>query len=219
MEKSVLYLVAGTFLGVAGWLALKDQQVASPSSGSSDQAYFPGVYGVAAAAPGLLEVVVNAVKNTMTNVDTAIQNPNVTAFLMLIRTGEGTADPDGYHRLFGGANFFSYADHPRIVVSRGTLKSTAAGAYQILARTWDDLRNQGVDLPDFSPANQDKAAIALIKRRGALAYVEAGNWADAIARTNREWASLPGSPYGQPTLTLDRAFAILAANGGTPPAA
>ena len=58
------------------------------------------------------------------------------------------------------------------------------------------------------------AAVALIKRRGALADVIAGRFDSAIAKCNKEWASLPGSPYGQPTLTLDRAHAVLAMAGG-----
>jgi lysozyme len=133
---------------------------------------------------------------------------------MLIRTGEGTADAGGYSRLFGGGSFNELTDHPRQAVTRSGLTSTAAGAYQILARTWDDLRNNGVDLPDFTPDNQDKAAVALIKRRGALADVLAGRFDKAIAKTNKEWASLPGSPYGQPTLSLSRARSVLLSFGG-----
>lgn len=144
-----------------------------------------------------------------------MDNQNLQAFLWLIRTGEGTADDGGYSRLFGGGSFSSFADHPRQRVTRGSLTSTAAGAYQILSRTWDDLKTtSGYDFPDFSPESQDKAAIALIKRRGALADVLAGRFDRAITKTNKEWASLPDSPYGQPTLTRARARQILAQAGG-----
>ena len=37
----------------------------------------------------------------------------------------------------------------------------------------------------------------------------------ALEKTAKEWASLPGSPYGQPTMTLAKAFAIYAQYGGT----
>lgn len=143
-----------------------------------------------------------------------MDNQNLQAFLWLIRTGEGTADDGGYSRLFGGGSFASFADHPRQRITRGGLTSTAAGAYQILSRTWDDLKNSGNSYPDFSPESQDKAAIALIKRRGALADVLAGRFDRAITKTNKEWASLPDSPYGQPTLSRARARQILAQAGG-----
>lgn len=128
-------------------------------------------------------------------------SPNLKAFLMMIRWCEGTAGVNGYRTLFGGGLFDSYADHPRKVVSKSGYTSTAAGAFQALAGTWDDFcRAKGKH--DFSPASQDEFAEWCIARRGARADVEAGNVEAAIARCNREWASLPGSPYGQPVRTL-----------------
>lgn len=156
----------------------------------------------------------DSVANFIIPVAWTMDNQNLQAFLSLIRTGEGTADNGGYSRLFGGGAFSGYADHPRQSVTRWGLTSTAAGAYQILSRTWDDLKNSGYSLPDFSPENQDKAAIALIKRRGALADVLAGRFHQAITRCNKEWASLPGSPYGQKTLSMARALQLLAQAGG-----
>ncbi len=140
--------------------------------------------------------------------------PNVMAFLRVIRTGEGTDGPKGYRMLFGGDTFASFADHPRIAVTRGSLTSTAAGAYQILARTWDDLQGS-LALPDFSPPYQDIAALFLIRRRGALADVQAGNFDSAIAKVAKEWASMPGSPYGQPTISLARAEDVYTSSGGS----
>lgn len=142
---------------------------------------------------------------------------NVRAFLAAIRAAEGTAGPDGYRMLFGGGLFASYADHPRIRVTAllgGRLvTSTAAGAYQILERTWDEAR-AALALPDFSPAAQDAAAVWLIRRRGALADVRAGRFEAAVSKVAREWASLPGSPYGQPVKTLDQVRAAYEAAGG-----
>lgn len=137
-----------------------------------------------------------------------LSNGNVKAFLALIKYTEGA----GYQTLFGGAKFGSFDDHPRQVITRNLggkpITSTAAGAYQFLSRTWDECAN-ACNLPDFSPASQDIAALFLIDRRKALDPVLSGDWSLAIARCNREWASLPGSPYGQPTKSMAACLAFL----------
>ncbi|MDR5739491.1 glycoside hydrolase family 104 protein [Caballeronia sp. LZ016] len=155
----------------------------------------------------------SSVSNIFTSVSAAVSDPNVQAFLAMIRRGEGTTGANGYRTLFGGGLFNDYSRHPNIAVTRGALTSTAAGAYQILYRTWIEVA-ASYGLTDFSPASQDVAAVALIKRRGALADVLAGRWTAAIGKCAKEWASLPGSPYGQPTISMDTALAVIAANGG-----
>lgn len=139
----------------------------------------------------------------------ALGSPNVRAFLRLIREGESSQTDDAYRMIVGGGLFDDFADHPRKYVNLPSLgvTSSAAGAYQFLARTWDECRNM-LGLEDFSPANQDLAAVFLIRRRGALQVLLDGDIEEAIKRCAKEWASLPGSPYGQPTLTLDRALAV-----------
>lgn len=141
-----------------------------------------------------------------------LTNANLRAFLRMIRYAEGTAGENGYRMLFGGALFDSFADHPRVVVRKSGYSSTAAGAYQILAGTWDEYR---AGLPDFSPASQDACAARLIRRRGALADVYAGRFADAVRKCAREWASLPGSPYGQPVRTLAQVQSAYLQAGGS----
>jgi muramidase (phage lysozyme) len=145
------------------------------------------------------------------------QEANVAAFLAMLTHGEGTAGPNGYRTLYGGGLFDHFADHPRIpvraVLGGRVITSTAAGRYQFLARTWDGVRD-ALDLPDFSPASQDVAAVYLIRRRGALEDVRAGRFDDAVRKCAKEWASLPGSPYGQPVVSIDRARALYAASGG-----
>lgn len=147
----------------------------------------------------------------------ACSNGNVKAFLAVIRAGEGTADADGYRRHFGGSHFDSFADHPRKVITAGLGKnqytSSAAGAYQFLTKTWDGLVKR-YGFADFSPKNQDIAAVALIDGRGAMDDVLAGRIEDAIRKCNREWASLPGSPYGQPVKTMAQAIKTYVSNGG-----
>lgn len=147
----------------------------------------------------------------------SLMNSNVKAFLQVIRNGEGTGDSNGYRRLFGGELFDSFSDHPRrkITALSGSksITSTAAGAYQFLERTWDSLV-QRWGFRDFSPENQDLGAIALIDGRGALKCVIDGELEKAVALCNKEWASLPGSPYGQPTVTMEKAKSIYEWAGG-----
>lgn len=153
--------------------------------------------------------VVDEVMDMATGIDTS--NANLRAFLRAIRYAEGTAGADGYRMLFGGGLFSSFSDHPRVLVEKSGYRSTAAGAYQILSRTWDEVRS---GLPDFSPASQDIAAARLIRRRGALADVYAGRFADAIRKCAKEWASLPGSPYGQPVKTMAQMNSAYMGAGG-----
>lgn len=143
----------------------------------------------------------------------ALTHDNVLAFLSLIREGESSQDDSAYTVMFGGKHFESFADHPRTKNTVGSLTSTAAGAYQILERTWNEVA-QRYDLKDFSPRNQDCAAVALIARRKALEDVLAGRIDQAIAKCALEWASLPGSPYGQPTRTKEQAIATYLSHGG-----
>lgn len=142
-----------------------------------------------------------------------LQDPNVQAFLRVIRAGEGTSGIDGYRTLFGGKKFESFDAHPNIVTTASGYTSTAAGAYQFLARTWKALVEQ-YHFPNFGPQCQDEGAVALIIGRGALQAVKAGKLAEAITLCNREWASLPGSPYGQPTRTMEQATKAFLSAGG-----
>lgn len=141
---------------------------------------------------------------------------NVGAFLRMTRFCEGTADDLGYQRLVGGGEFESFADHPRrlIEIARYKIKSSAAGAYQFLQGTWDEMATL-YQLPDFSPQSQDLAAIGLIHRRGALEDVLAGRIEVAITKCNKEWASFHGSPYGQRTVPLARMVQEYRKWGGT----
>lgn len=151
------------------------------------------------------------------DLELAAQNPNVIAFLRAIRLGEGTSGEDGYATIVGGGTFGAPPWlHPskRVWLPRYEVFSTAAGAYQFLSRTWAEMAVQ-YGLEDFSPENQDLAAIGLIARRGALDDVISGNIEEAIRKCKLEWASLPGSPYGQRTEELSTVIAEYEAHGGT----
>jgi lysozyme len=92
--------------------------------------------------------------------------------------------------------------------------SAAAGAYQFLPTTWREASRK-LALRDFSPANQDQAALYLVERRGALEAVDHSGLGSAVlARLSREWASLPashgGSSYGQPVKSREELISFYA---------
>jgi lysozyme len=127
---------------------------------------------------------------------------NACAFMGTIAYAEGTNGRYDYS--FGFHVFVGYDDHPRDTYCSRGLCSTAAGRYQFLAATWDSIKG---DLPDFSPRSQDFAGIRLVKGRGVSNIDAIDTYAEfstAIKKCNREWASLPGSPYGQPTHSMSQ---------------
>lgn len=202
------FIIAAGVLSYGAWLYMRQEEAAM-----MDSENLSFLDEISTATGEAVALITSGFENMSLTPAEALSNGNVQAFLRLIRTGEGTADDNGYRRMYGGRLFDSFADHPRVKITAGNWTSTAAGAYQFLSRTWDECR-RALSLGDFSPPNQDLAAVYLIKRRGALADVMAGRFESAIRKTNKEWASLPESPYGQPTLTMGRAFDVLAANGG-----
>ena len=76
------------------------------------------------------------------------------------------------------------------------VRITGSGAYGFLYRTWMELLPV-LQLPDFSSASQDRAAIELIRRKGALSDVLEGKIVSAIYKCRKVWASFPGAGYGQ----------------------
>lgn len=202
-------------VGLVAWrvyVALKPQEQGEGAAGdgwlSTDGVLQGAAETIDTWTGGMLKI------SAMGRVDRAlIKNPNVQAFLRVIRVGEGTDSAEGYRKLFGGKLFSSFADHPRITVRASGYVSTAAGAYQALSSTWDETARI-MGLTDFSMPNQDLFALGRLAARGALADVVSGNFSAAIAKSAKEWASLPGSPYGQPTMTMAKAQQVFAANGG-----
>lgn len=143
---------------------------------------------------------------------------NLSAFLKMIRTLEGTNSADGYQALYGyrpgnGKVFTDFADHPRISFKTPWGKTSAAGAYQMQAGTWDEMAEK-YGLTDFSPANQDRAALGLITRFRAVDDIVAGRLYSAIKKLASQWASLPSSKSGQPKYTWEDAKRIFLSNAG-----
>lgn len=136
-------------------------------------------------------------------------SPNLKAFLDMLAWSEGTdngrqqTSNHGYDVIVGGSIFTDYSDHPRQLVNLSkSLKSTAAGRYQLLSRYWDAYKKQ-LGLKDFSPASQDAIAIQQIKERRALPDIESGDIKTAIGKCANIWASLPGAGYGQHEHKID----------------
>ncbi len=160
-----------------------------------------------------------------------LQNRNVQAFLSVIQYAEGTYSQNNpYAVTYGYSHVISnFSDHPtntgewngevlpdsfciNVGLSPGC-RSTAAGAYQFLQPTWNEVKNV-LQLQNFSSESQDIAAKYRINLRGGLEMVKNGQFTDAIFKVNREWASLPGSPYGQPTKSMNELKSFYESQGG-----
>lgn len=152
--------------------------------------------------------------------------PNVLAFLDMLATSEGTADQgdDGYNVLVGSSKahpnlFQDYSQHPHKLVGlkdkNGIVKlhSTAAGRYQILWFIWDTLRRR-YGFKDFMPVTQDMACIWLLRDAHAFPDIVAGDFASAVYKCRKVWASLPGAGYDQHENQLATLEAAYKAAGG-----
>ena len=137
---------------------------------------------------------------TRQELEKALSNPNVRKMLDVIANAEGVKH--GYNTIFGNERSNDLKAHPNVkkefTQTDGKKNSTtAAGRYQFLKGTWDKVSKK-YGLTDFSPKNQDLAAVALILGRGALGDVMKGDFTKAVGKLGNEWASLPSSPYAQP---------------------
>jgi RHS repeat-associated protein len=145
----------------------------------------------------------------------------------VIKAGEGTSGPNGYGLLVYGT-VRSAPGFPNLVGKTGTLRnpividpntlsgfpniavqtpwgiSHAFGAFQFLPGTWAQYGGGS----NISPSAQDDVAATAIQSLGALDAAMSGDFQDAIWDLNRTWASLPDSPYGQPTISWDQASRI-----------
>lgn len=145
------------------------------------------------------------------------------ALLNTIAWAEGTAQNpltkcDGYDVIVSGPEgpevFTDFAHHPfwnrrpkLVRQNPHPLYSTAAGRYQLLYRYWVPYK-ASLGLLDYSPASQDAVALQQAKECGGLALLEKGSIADALKQCGTIWASLPESPYGQPTRTMEEALTV-----------
>ena len=156
---------------------------------------------------------------------------NERAFLDLISFSEGTnLAPDPYRVCYGYKHtILSFFDHPTVTkewsgeilpdslchaagLSSGC-RSTAAGKYQFIKPTWLECK-KALNLPDFSPASQDRAALFLLSRSNALTDIHNGDIPAAIAKARFLWASFPGAGYSQPERRISALSKAFTAAGG-----
>lgn len=117
----------------------------------------------------------------------------------VISFAEGTSGENGYTTMFTGSQFTDTSRHPRQINRGGGYSSDAAGKYQFLSTTWDGAK-QALNLPDFSPASQEKAGRYLAENRGLDVNAEIRNIDDFRAQIDKiapEWAGLPYSGKGK----------------------
>jgi peptidoglycan hydrolase-like protein with peptidoglycan-binding domain len=135
------------------------------------------------------------------------QTPEVRAYLDLVawKDVHQSLNPDGSP---GG-----YRERNGVPGSRGLMPESAiadngklptdelrynVGRYQMKNVDVEHMRKAyDAKIDDFSPESQDRIAVAKMKYRGVMKELEEGDIRGAIKKGGVEWASLPGSPYGQ----------------------
>lgn len=150
---------------------------------------------------------------------TTPSNVNRRAFLDMLAVSEGTSTSpatrnNGYDVIVTGVDgkpevFTDYNDHPFAkgrpskVINRKGLTSNASGRYQFMLKDWKHYKAL-LKLSGFGPISQDLWALQLIRERGALPLIDAGQFDLAIAKVRNLWASLPGAGYGQPEHGIEK---------------
>lgn len=134
-------------------------------------------------------------------------SPRMQAFLATIRWAEtGTSTTESYRKLVFNGTFDNFSTHPLIKqcasINGKKTCSTAAGAYQMLDKSWWDLQPK-LKLSDFSPESQDRMAIEYIRRNRAISDVESGNFTQAACKVGKIWASFPCNSYNQNPKTIN----------------
>jgi murein DD-endopeptidase MepM/ murein hydrolase activator NlpD len=135
------------------------------------------------------------------------QTPEVRAYLDLVAWKEvhQSLNPDGSPS--------GYRERNGVPGSKGLMPESAiadngklptdelrynVGRYQMKQVDVDDMRKRyDSKIDDFSPESQDRIAVAKMKYRGVMSELQEGDIRGAIKKGGQEWASLPGSPYGQ----------------------
>ncbi len=116
------------------------------------------------------------------------------ALLDTIAEAEG-AD---YDTLYGGKTFSDFSKHPDLLVYAYGRKSTAAGRYQFVHSTYQELREEKGLFSSFNEDEQDKAALYLIQKKGVTqemleSAIETGDFNPVWDRLASTWASFPTS--------------------------
>jgi lysozyme len=209
-RAAILLATFGALVGAAAWAFARRQDIADQGLAEAVAADAAGVADMVMELPGF-----NLIRmSNMRAVDQGlVDHPNVQAMLRVIRQGESSQSDAAYYMLVGGGRFMDMSDHPRIYKQIRGARTSAAGAYQITATTWDDTA-PAMGLPDFSPRSQDIAALGRIAYRGALNDVLMGRLDQAIAKLRKEWTSLPGAAEQNRLQSMGISHEIFLAYGG-----
>lgn len=145
------------------------------------------------------------------------------AWLGAICDAEGFANYGAvaYQTAYRYKPFTGFDDHPRSraesPIPETNSVSDASGPYQIISTTWDKCHQKHPDIwldtePAFSPANQDRCALALSWDAGGHRHLMAGTrvlnghlrisysaFKQAVYADSIEWASFPGHDIGAAT--------------------
>jgi len=126
------------------------------------------------------------------------------ATLTVLKAHEGGKGQEAYNTWIGGEKFKLGDTHP----GGNAQRKTAAGAYQIMQKSWDDKNTGGkirskYKIADFSETSQDKFAVGTIKDKlKAYDEITAGNIRGALGKLSNEWRALPG-PKSQSSFTIE----------------
>lgn len=180
----------------------------SPQSGGGKQALYP-VSGN------------NPYQNVGYSPGPDMTNPNRYALSQVVQHAEGTRGPDAYRMMFGHSqsnprllNDFSRHPNSPYPTPWGT-SSEAAGAYQFMNNTWQDITKANPNIRDFSPESQERAFDFLANRRGVDPSAPISNidqFTDVMTNFSPEWASLPykggASYYDQPVKSIQELYEV-----------
>jgi murein DD-endopeptidase MepM/ murein hydrolase activator NlpD len=96
----------------------------------------------------------------------------------------------------GSKGYFSEAEAAAgFPASAGT--DYNVGRYQFNRGDYLEFKGKDSRIKAYMPIDQDYLCLGKMKYRGVMAPLKAGDLRDAILRAGKEWASMPGSPYGQ----------------------
>jgi muramidase (phage lysozyme) len=134
------------------------------------------------------------------------------AFLKVIREWENHGIADDAKRYFAlqwkpgdktQPFFTDTSTHP--FSATPDQKGSFSGAYQIAYKTWRELIDVLGMPAGFSPALQDRYAVAKIEGRQALGLIREGKIKEAISTTSltSEWSSLPGGVHARKGKTME----------------
>ncbi len=170
--------------------------VATSDSSSSTDLGFSDLLDSASGAWSDLNGTVNTMLGTADNPNYNGYDANLSAFLYMLRMAESN---NRYNVINGGRTFSDYSRHPDIGVPipwRPGKVSTAAGAYQFIFSTWNQVAAEA-GLSDFTPASQDAGAVQYLSDLGALPYIEAGDLNGAYAQINASGVIFESLPNAQ----------------------